>query len=110
LIDLKEHAGGVLLPVKAQPGGRRNAVVGEHGGALKVMVTAAPEKGKANAAIIEVLAEAIGLRKGDLALLRGESSSEKTFVVSGMTSSELADRLAGVLAQASSRRKVGTDE
>ncbi len=57
MIKLQATSSGVLLPVKARPAGKKNAITGEHDGALKVTVTAAPEKGKANAAIVALLAE-----------------------------------------------------
>ncbi|MGE3776880.1 MAG: DUF167 domain-containing protein, partial [Pirellulaceae bacterium] len=47
MIQLERHAQGVVLPVRAHPGARREEVRGEHDGALKVSVAAAPEKGKA---------------------------------------------------------------
>ena len=50
-----------ILPVLAQPGSKRDGIIGERAGALRVAVTAAPEKGKANVAIQSVLAEALGL-------------------------------------------------
>ena len=62
MIRFEAHAQGTILPVRAHPGARRNEIRGEHDGALRVSVTAAPEKGKANKAIIELLAEALGLR------------------------------------------------
>ncbi|MCE9583343.1 MAG: DUF167 domain-containing protein, partial [Planctomycetes bacterium] len=50
---------------------------GEHGGALKVGVTVAPEKGKANRAVLEVLAGALGLAPTALRLITGETSQDK---------------------------------
>ena len=55
MIDLKPHAEGVILPVRAQPGSRRNEIRGEQNGFLKVCVTQSPEKGKANKAIAALL-------------------------------------------------------
>jgi uncharacterized protein len=62
VIALESHGDGVILPVRAQTGARRNGIQGEHAGMLKVSVTAAPAKGKANKAIQEVLAEQLNLR------------------------------------------------
>ena len=55
MIVITEHAEGCILPVRAQPGARRNGVQGEQNGALKVAVTQVAEKGKANKAVLEVL-------------------------------------------------------
>ena len=53
-ITITPHAEGATLAVRAQPGARKNAVLGEQAGALKVAVTAPPEDGRANAALVPV--------------------------------------------------------
>ena len=81
MLDLKPHPDGAILPVRAQPGARRNEVRGIQDGALKVCVTQAPEKGKANKAIVEVLAKWLGVRKSQIELISGETASQKKFLV-----------------------------
>jgi uncharacterized protein YggU (UPF0235/DUF167 family) len=103
MIDLQPLASGVSLPVKAQPGARANAIRGEQNGALKVAVTQVAEKGKANKAIIEVLCRALELRKSQIELLVGETSSEKRFLVTGVALDELATRIAAVVEAAAKR-------
>ncbi len=93
MIDLQETPQGVVVPVQAQPGARQNAVTGEHAGRLRVAVTQAPEKGKANKALIAVLADALGLKKSQVALVAGETSSQKKFLVTGVSLPELSRRL-----------------
>src|SRR4051812_17200157 len=100
MIDLTAHERGTILTVRAQPGARKNAVLGERAGFLRVAVSAAPERGKANAAIQEVLAEAIGCKASQVGLLSGETSRTKRLLISGMTPDELQRRLADVLAPA----------
>jgi uncharacterized protein (TIGR00251 family) len=97
MITLIEHAGGLILPVRAQPGARKNGVVGEHNGALKVAVTAAPEDGKANKALLEVLGEALGLKRSRIELIGGMTSREKRFLVNGLAKEELERRIASLL-------------
>ena len=97
MIPLTPQPDGLVLPVRAQPGARKNAVTGEHVGALRVAVSAAPEKGKANAAIRAVLVDALGLKNSQVNLLSGETSRDKTFVVSGIEADELRRRIAEVL-------------
>jgi uncharacterized protein (TIGR00251 family) len=63
MIELEAVSNGVVIPLQAQPKARKNGVIGVHAGCLKVAVTAAPERGKANKAIIKILAEALGVRK-----------------------------------------------
>jgi len=96
-LQLEPHSDGVILPVRAHAGARRNALKGIHAGALQVMVTQAPEKGKANKAILELLAETLGLRKNQLELLAGETSSQKKFLVREITAEELAQRISDQL-------------
>lgn len=84
---------GVLLPVKAQPGARRNAVVGVHDGRLKVAVVAPPEDGRANSAIIELLAESFDMARRDIELTQGASSRLKQFLLRGAELQSVEDGL-----------------
>ena len=93
MLDLKPHPDGAILPVRAQPGARRNEIRGLQDGALKVCVTQAPEKGKANKAIVEVLAKWLGVRKSQIELLSGETASQKKFLIHGIEQKELAERI-----------------
>lgn len=88
-LALEPHAEGVILPVRAQAGARRNGLKGIHAGALQVAVTQAPEKGKANKAIIALMAEVLNLKKSQIELLSGETSSRKRLLVRGATAEEL---------------------
>jgi len=69
----------VLLHVRVQPKARANAVKGWHGAALRVSVTAAPEDGKANRAVIELLAETFDVAPSSIDLVRGAASRDKWF-------------------------------
>ncbi len=94
MMALEQHADGVILPVRAQPGARRNETRGVQNGALKVCVAQSPEKGKANKAIIEQLAQSLGLKKSQIELLSGETSHQKRFLIRGMDPPQLAERIA----------------
>ncbi len=89
MIQLESSAQGVVLPVRAQAGARKNGIQGEHDGALKVSVTQAPEKGKANKAIVTVLAKQLRLRKSQIELISGETSAQKRFIIAGVSVEEL---------------------
>jgi uncharacterized protein (TIGR00251 family) len=69
----------VLLHVRVQPKARANAVKGWHGAALRVSVTAAPEDGKANRAVIDLLAETFDIAPSSINLVRGAASRDKWF-------------------------------
>jgi uncharacterized protein (TIGR00251 family) len=99
MLDLQSHPDGVILPVRAQAGARRNEVRGVQDGALKVCVTQAPEKGKANKAIAEVLAKWLGLRKSRLELISGETASQKKFLVRAIEKEDMAERINARLAE-----------
>ncbi|QDT54165.1 hypothetical protein Pan44_21920 [Caulifigura coniformis] len=93
-ISLVADGGDVLLPVRAQPGAKRVGVVGEHGGRLKVAVTAVAEKGKANEALVESVAEAFGLKRSQVTLVSGQTSNQKTFRLSRVSIEVVQSRLA----------------
>ena len=97
MIDIQPHPEGALLPVRAQAGSRRSGLRGEQNGALKVAVTQVAEKGKANKAIIATLSRELGLRRSVIQLLNGKTSSNKKFVVLGVTPDQLARRIQAAL-------------
>ena len=98
MIDITPHDEGVIIAVRAQPGAKRNEVAGIRDRMLLVRVTQAPEKGKANKAIAEVIAKAIGLRRSQVELFSGETSRQKRFLVRNLTAEELFAKL-GALPQ-----------
>lgn len=93
VIDLDDREDGVVLPVKAHPGARRNEIRSEQNGMLRVSVTQAPEKGKANKAIVALLAKELSLKKSQIELISGEASSQKRFLISGISSAALQERI-----------------
>ena len=92
-IELQPHDSGVVVPVRAKPAARKNAIDGVHDGAVRIAVTAAPEKGKANKAIAELLAKVLEVRKSDVCVLSGETSPQKRFLVAGATVTQVRMRL-----------------
>lgn len=97
MIEIRDHPEGVILPIRAQPGSRSNAVRGEHQGALKVCVTQVAERGKANKALFDVLRQALGLRKSQMEWIAGQTSSEKSLLVRGVTRDEIRNRIESLL-------------
>lgn len=89
MISIAAHAEGCLLAVRAQPGARKNAVVGEHNGALKVAVMAPPEDGRANDAITDLLRKWLDLKRGQVELSSGLRSRDKHFLIRGITVPEM---------------------
>jgi uncharacterized protein len=94
MLALEPHPEGTILPVRAQPGARRNEIRGVQGGMLKVCVTQSPEKGKANKALVELLSKSLGLKKSQIELIAGETSHQKRFLVRGVAREDLMKRIA----------------
>ena len=97
MIAIAHHAEGVVLPVLAHAGAKRNAVLGERAGSLRVAVTSPPDKGKANIAIQSVLAECLGCKAAEVTLLSGATSRRKRFLITGIAAEELSRRLDDLL-------------
>jgi uncharacterized protein (TIGR00251 family) len=98
MIAITDHADGCVLPVRAQPGSRRPGVQGEQAGALKVAVTAPPQEGRANEALVDALREALGVRRSQIELLGGATGRDKRFLIRGVSRTELEQRVAELLA------------
>lgn len=99
MIPLEQTANGIVLCIKAHPGARRHGITGSHDGALKVSVSQAPEKGKATAAILDLLAKSLKLKKSQVDLLSGQTSTQKKILIRGIGTEELAARIATVLGE-----------
>jgi hypothetical protein len=100
VIDLQDHPQGVLLPVRAQPGAGRSGIRGLHQGLLKVSVTQIAEKGKANKALVAVLAKGLHLRKSQIELTAGATSAGKKFLIRDITRDELWQKIEQAVAEA----------
>jgi uncharacterized protein (TIGR00251 family) len=98
MISIIEQADGLVVPVRAQPGARKTGIVGEHAGALKIAVTAPPEDGRANRALLDVLRKSLGLKRSQVDLLSGMASRDKRFLIRAMGKAELETRLKALLA------------
>ena len=97
-MTITPHAEGATLAVRAQPGARKTAVIGEQAGSLKVAVTAPPADGRANEALVEVLKDWLGVKRSQVELLGGQTNRNKVFLVRGLTAEALAQRIADRLA------------
>jgi uncharacterized protein YggU (UPF0235/DUF167 family) len=82
-----------VLPGAPQPG-----IVGRYGDAWKVRVAAAPEAGKANDAVLDLLARTLDVPRHDLELTAGRASRDKVVVLEGLTS-EAADSMLAAAAE-----------
>ena len=92
---VRDEQGGVVLEVLVQPRASRTRTVGEHDGRLKLQLAAPPVDGEANAALVAFLAAALGVRRSEVTLVRGESGRRKTVRVAGVTAARVTAALAG---------------
>ena len=94
-ITITPHPEGATLALRVQPKAKRNAILGEQAGALKVSVTAPPEDGRANEAVLALLREELELQRSQVALVSGQTNRNKVVLVRGVTPAQLAARLEG---------------
>src|SRR5438477_4450356 len=90
---IRPARGGCLSAVWAVPGASRSEVVGMHGDALRVRVTAPPENGAANREIVRMLAAALGVRPRDVVVEAGAASRRKRVRVHGLEPAAASCRL-----------------
>ena len=81
------------LKLRIVPNGKRNEVTGEHGDAVKIKIAAPAIEGKANEALLEFLAEKLGLHRRNLTLIAGEKSRDKLIEIAGLDATEARGRL-----------------
>ena len=86
---LEPHADGWVLAVRAFPGAKANEIRGMRESSLCVAVTQAPEKGKANKALRDVLAKELGIKRSQIELISGETASQKKFLLRQIALEEL---------------------
>lgn len=90
---LKRSGDTLILTLHIQPGAKKTEIAGEHGDALKIRLAAPPVDGKANAALLEFIADRLGVAKGAVILKSGQTSRRKVVEVSAAPS-DAAQRLA----------------
>jgi len=84
-----------LIRVRLTPRAGRNQIDGWDGDLLRVRVAAPPVEGRANDALLRLLAEALGVPRSQLQLVRGRTSREKVIAVEGVSQEDVRARLGG---------------
>jgi uncharacterized protein (TIGR00251 family) len=84
---------GVLLEVRVSPRASRNAIEPADSSRLRIRVTSAPERGKANAAVTKLLAKRLGVANSACRVVRGSSARDKRIEVAGRSADEVIDAL-----------------
>jgi uncharacterized protein (TIGR00251 family) len=75
--------GRITLTLHIQPGAKKTEFAGRHGDALKIRLAAPPVDGKANAALVSFIAEALGLPRSAVSLKSGQTSRRKVLEIAG---------------------------
>jgi uncharacterized protein (TIGR00251 family) len=86
-----------VLELRVQPRASKTELVGWHGGALKVRLTAPPAEGAANEALIALLAEVLGVRRAEIRILSGQTGRQKRVAIDTLDDAALAQRIAQAL-------------
>jgi uncharacterized protein len=81
------------LELRVVPGATRSGVVGRYGDSWKVRVAAPPADGRANDAVVKLLAQTLELRPRDVAIISGHTARDKVVTLQGISRSELERRL-----------------
>jgi uncharacterized protein (TIGR00251 family) len=81
------------IVVTVSPGASRTELVGRHGEGWKARVAAAPERGRANEGLLDLLAEKLGLPRSRLEVVSGRTARRKVVEVAGLDLDEIARRL-----------------
>jgi len=92
----------IRVRLRVSPGAARAAVVGRHADGWKLRVAAAPERGKANEAVLALLAETLAVPRASVTLVSGGSSRDKIVELAGIEPDEIERRLATAGGQESS--------
>jgi uncharacterized protein (TIGR00251 family) len=92
-------ADGVVVRVHVQPKSRRDQIVGMHGDRIKLAVTAPPDKGKANDAVVRLIAAALKFSPSRVEILRGDISRQKDLLVRNLNLADVRALLAAVMSE-----------
>jgi len=98
-IPCRDGRDGARLTLHVQPRASRSAITGLHGEAIKVQLTAPPVEGKANQALVALLAKRLHLPKGSITVVQGDTGRDKVLHFAGVTCAELAERLGPLLGE-----------
>ena len=85
-----------VLKIRLTPRGSKSEILGWEGDTLRVKVTAPPVEGAANKACVELIASALGVKRGQVSIVSGEKSRGKVLRVEGMTEQDIRSALEAI--------------
>jgi len=83
--EFKITSDGILVPIKIIPKASSDKIVGWEENALKIRITAIPEKGEANQSVIKILSKTLKIAKSNIVIVKGETSRNKIILFRGET-------------------------
>ncbi len=92
-LAVEEIDGGIVFTVKVVPGSSRTTVCGLLDDMVKIKVSAAPEKGKANNCLLDFLSKQLGVKKNAVSIISGKTSAIKSVQVLGISVEQLLNKL-----------------
>ena len=95
-LDVRTADGCVTFAVRVQPGAKRAGVVGLHGDAVKIALTAPAVDNKANDALTRYLAEVLGVPRLSIAIVAGDKSRSKIIRIAGITAVQVEAKLMAI--------------
>lgn len=84
MLDIKETKDGCIVSVKVQPKASTDRIIGEYDGGLKIAVTSAPEKGKANKSLIDLVARKLSIPGSRIEIISGKTFKNKILKITGV--------------------------
>ncbi|KAA0234501.1 MAG: DUF167 domain-containing protein [Actinobacteria bacterium] len=94
---LSDHPDGAVIEILCQPGAVRNELVGVHSDALKIRLSAPPERGRANRMLCGYVAEVLGVSRGDVRVQSGTRSRRKRLLVVAKSAKDVLVKVADAL-------------
>jgi len=93
MVRIEETAEGIIVDVKIVPSSSKDGIAGLLEGVLKIKVSAAPEKGKANISLINFLSKRTGLKNKDISIISGKTNPLKRVKLCNITADEFLDAI-----------------
>ena len=87
------------LHLRVSPGATRSRIVGKHGDGWKIHVTAPPEDGRANAAVVRLIADTVSVSRGAVSVVSGHGSKDKIVELTGIELARAERRLSEAAAK-----------
>lgn len=89
MLDIREEAAALTFAVHLQPRASQNRIIGLHGDALKVQVTAPPVDGQANKNLVDLLAKTLKVARSKVVIVKGQTSRQKQVRLEGVKRASL---------------------